>query len=119
MGLKAFDGREKSISRVATKDVVPSSILSCQKSSYPSTQDSSYEAELRHQLTTIVDDPNNPVSPLLDRAAITDLLKTPLGEIFPMYDRMGTKLVVGLNMTRPLRRRGRDLAKKRRKRERT
>lgn len=95
--LKAFDGREKSILRAATKDVVPPSILSRQKSPYPSTQDLSYEAELRHQLTAIVDDPNNPVAPLLDRAAITDLLKTPLGEISPMYDRMGTKLVVGLN----------------------
>lgn len=95
--LKAFDGREKSILRAATKDVVPKSILERQKSPYPSTQDPSYEKELRNQLRAILDNPNSPVLPLVDQATITDLLKTPLGEVSPMYDRMGTELVVGLN----------------------
>lgn len=95
--LKAFDGREKSILRAATKDVVPTSILERQKSPYPSTQDPSYEAELRRQLNDIANDTNSPVLPLLDKSAITELLSTPLGEVSPMYDRMGTELVVGLN----------------------
>lgn len=94
---KSFDGREKSILRAATKDVVPGSILERKKSPYPSTQDPSYEEALREQLRELTQNPDSPVLPLLDTNAVDELLKTPLGEVSPMYDRMGTELVVGIN----------------------
>lgn len=37
--LKTFDGREKSILRAATRELLPDSIVERQKSPYPSTQD--------------------------------------------------------------------------------
>src|SRR5690606_7137830 len=48
--MKAFDGREKSILRAATRDLLPDSIADRVKSPYPSTQDPAYEQALRRAL---------------------------------------------------------------------
>jgi asparagine synthase (glutamine-hydrolysing) len=45
--LKTFDGREKSLLRAATADVLPKSVVERVKSPYPSTQDPKYAAKLQ------------------------------------------------------------------------
>jgi len=47
--LKNYDGREKSLLRGATADVLPRSVVERVKSPYPSTQDPAYAAALREQ----------------------------------------------------------------------
>ncbi|MCY1559534.1 Asparagine synthetase [glutamine-hydrolyzing] 3 [compost metagenome] len=95
--MKAFDGREKSILRAATRDLLPESISERVKSPYPSTQDPAYERALRNSLADILADRNAPVTPLLDSSRIRDALDRPLGSSSPMYERMGIELAVGLN----------------------
>jgi len=95
--IKAFDGREKSILRAATRDLLPASISDRVKSPYPSTQDPAYEAVLRADLAAIMADPNAPVRALLDNQQVGATLARHLGDNSPMYDRMGMELAVGLN----------------------
>lgn len=95
--MKAFDGREKSILRAATRDLLPDSISERIKSPYPSTQDPAYEQGLRTSLAKIMANPASPVLPLVDRDRITQTLAKPLGNLSPMYDRMGMELAIGLN----------------------
>lgn len=95
--MKAFDGREKSILRAVTRDLLPDSIAERVKSPYPSTQDPAYERGLREALAVILADPNAPVLPLLDRQRAARTLARPLGDLSPMYDRMGMELAIGLN----------------------
>ena len=95
--MKSFDGREKSILRAATRDLLPESIAERVKSPYPSTQDPAYERGLRESLAAILADPASPVMPLLDRQRIANTLSKPLGSRSPMYDRMGMELAIGLN----------------------
>lgn len=95
--MKAFDGREKSILRAATRDLLPASIVERVKSPYPSTQDPAYEQGLRRALAAIRDDSNAPVRPFLDFTRVEAALERPLGAHSPMYDRMGMELAVGLD----------------------
>ncbi|MCQ4298132.1 asparagine synthase (glutamine-hydrolyzing) [Pseudomonas stutzeri] len=95
--LKAFDGREKSILRAATRDLLPPPITDRVKSPYPSTQDPAYEHALRQSLATIMQSQDAPVRPLLDTMQVQETLNRPLGDVSPMYDRMGMELAVGLN----------------------
>lgn len=95
--MKAFDGREKSILRAATRDLLPQSISDRVKSPYPSTQDPAYEQALRTSLKEIMASPDAPVRVLLDTARVRQTLDRPIGDISPMYDRMGMELAVGLN----------------------
>lgn len=95
--MKAFDGREKSILRAATRDLLPDSIADRVKSPYPSTQDPAYERALRQALAAIMAAPDAPVRALLDTSRVRDTLDRPLAGTSPMYDRMGMELAVGLN----------------------
>ena len=71
-----FDGREKSLLRAATAEVVPSSIQRRRKSPYPSTSDPTYETQLRHELGEVLAE-NAPVCTLLDTARVKQLLDEP------------------------------------------
>ncbi|MBI0424489.1 asparagine synthase (glutamine-hydrolyzing) [Acinetobacter sp. ACIN00229] len=95
--MKSFDGREKSILRAATKDILPESISQRVKSPYPSTQDPSYEKALRQGIEAIINDSNAPVYGLLEKHNVNQLLQKNLGSSSPMYDRMGMELAIGLN----------------------
>lgn len=95
--MKSFDGREKSILRAATRDILPESISNRVKSPYPSTQDPAYERTLRTEMARISKDPNAPVMQLLDRKLVNKILDRKLGTVSPMYDRMGLELATGLN----------------------
>jgi asparagine synthase (glutamine-hydrolysing) len=59
--LKTFDGREKSLLRAATKDVLPKSVADRVKSPYPSTQDPKYGVALQNHGKDLLSDLGHPV----------------------------------------------------------
>lgn len=63
--LKTHDGREKSLLRRATSDVLPRSVSERVKSPYPSTQDPNYAAELQRQSKELLT-ANDPAVDLLN-----------------------------------------------------
>ncbi|MFJ4005130.1 asparagine synthase (glutamine-hydrolyzing) [Streptomyces sp. NPDC090023] len=65
--LKSFDGREKSLLREATADVLPRSVYDRVKSPYPSTQDPGYGRALQTQVKDLLSRPSHRVFDLLDR----------------------------------------------------
>ncbi|WP_437766458.1 asparagine synthase (glutamine-hydrolyzing) [Sorangium sp. So ce281] len=66
--MKTFDGREKSLLRAASEDLLPRSVLDRRKSPYPATQDPAYAERLRGQLAGLLARKDAPVLPLLDMA---------------------------------------------------
>lgn len=72
--MKTFDGREKSLLREATRDLLPPSVLDRQKSGYPATQDPRYDDSLRAALTQLAADPDNPVLNLFGADDLASLL---------------------------------------------
>ncbi|MGW5328123.1 asparagine synthase (glutamine-hydrolyzing) [Streptomyces sp. NPDC004014] len=64
--LKSFDGREKSLLREATADVLPRSVYDRVKSPYPSTQDPRYARALQEQARELLARPAHPVFDLVD-----------------------------------------------------
>jgi asparagine synthase (glutamine-hydrolysing) len=71
--LKTFDGREKSLLRAATQDVLPESVLWRAKSPYPSTMDPQYAATLQQQAKEVLADKDSAVFTLLDRGWVNDI----------------------------------------------
>ncbi|GGX75608.1 asparagine synthase (glutamine-hydrolyzing) [Streptomyces minutiscleroticus] len=65
--LKSFDGREKSLLREATADVLPKSVYDRVKSPYPSTQDPKYAVALQDHAKDLLARPSHPVFDLVDR----------------------------------------------------
>jgi asparagine synthase (glutamine-hydrolysing) len=65
--LKSFDGREKSLLREATADLIPRSVYDRAKSPYPSTQDPKYAVAIQEHVRDILARPSHPVFDLLDR----------------------------------------------------
>ncbi|MER8868263.1 asparagine synthase (glutamine-hydrolyzing) [Mesorhizobium sp. M0751] len=62
---KTFDGREKSLLRAATADLIPQSVVQRVKSAYPLIQDATYDKMLRTRFTALLNDRNAVVAPLL------------------------------------------------------
>jgi len=65
--LKSFDGREKSLLREATADVLPRSVYDRTKSPYPSTQDPKYAMALQEYARELLARPDHRVFDLVDR----------------------------------------------------
>ncbi|MEV7089683.1 asparagine synthase (glutamine-hydrolyzing) [Streptomyces sp. NPDC093085] len=68
--LKSFDGREKSLLREATADLLPRSVYDREKSPYPSTQDPRYAVALQNQARELLADPTHRVFDLVDIARV-------------------------------------------------
>ncbi|GGM07904.1 asparagine synthetase B [Streptomyces fumigatiscleroticus] len=68
--LKSFDGREKSLLREATADVLPKSVYDRVKSPYPSTQDPKYAAALQQQALELLARPGHAVFDIVDRERV-------------------------------------------------
>ncbi|MET7685833.1 asparagine synthase (glutamine-hydrolyzing) [Streptomyces sp. NPDC005423] len=68
--LKSFDGREKSLLREATADVLPKSVYDRVKSPYPSTQDPKYAVALQDHVKDLLARPSHPVFDLVDRERV-------------------------------------------------
>ena len=65
--MKYRDGVEKSLLRDAARDLLPDSILHRKKSPYPKTYHLAYEKRLVERFTAIVENPNAPIAPLIDK----------------------------------------------------
>jgi asparagine synthase (glutamine-hydrolysing) len=91
--LKTFDGREKSILRAATRELLPNSIVERQKSPYPSTQDPSYEQAVRADVAEVLENRSHPATVWLNRKAVEDLLVRPLGTTSSLAERAGLERV--------------------------
>jgi asparagine synthase (glutamine-hydrolysing) len=74
--LKTYDGREKSLLRGATKDVLPQSVVERVKSPYPSTQDPKYPAMLQLQVKELLTQHNSPVFDIINRDWLSTLVET-------------------------------------------
>ncbi|MFF3544716.1 asparagine synthase (glutamine-hydrolyzing) [Streptomyces platensis] len=85
--MKSFDGREKSLLRAATEDLLPQSILDRRKAPYPSTQDSGYDLAMRQELQKIISEPTSPALPLYDLERVREQLDEPSGEPSTMTKR--------------------------------
>jgi asparagine synthase (glutamine-hydrolysing) len=68
--LKSFDGREKSLLREATADLLPKSVYDRVKSPYPSTQDPKYALALQDHAKDLLARPGHPVFDLVDRERV-------------------------------------------------
>ncbi|MDH6113397.1 asparagine synthase (glutamine-hydrolyzing) [Kitasatospora sp. MAP12-15] len=92
--MKSFDGREKSILRAATTDLLPASISSRPKSPYPLTQDPAYAASLRQALESLLDHPTSPLHPLLNPEALRQATKP---DTLAAHTRQPTELLLSLH----------------------
>jgi asparagine synthase (glutamine-hydrolysing) len=77
--LKTFDGKEKSLLRAATRDVLPDSVAERKKSPYPQTQDPAYVDALAVQVRGLLAE-NHSVFEFVDRTAVEPLAKTPTAQ---------------------------------------
>ncbi|MCA1188719.1 MULTISPECIES: asparagine synthase (glutamine-hydrolyzing) [unclassified Saccharopolyspora] len=84
--MKSFDGREKSLLRAATRDVLPESVLQRVKSPYPSTQDPGYAGKLQAMGREVLADPDHPMFQVIYRKWFDATVSTPPAEL-PGYER--------------------------------
>ncbi|ASU78110.1 asparagine synthetase B [Actinopolyspora erythraea] len=78
--LKTYDGREKSLLRGATADILPRSVVDRVKSPYPSTQDPDYAAELQRQAGELLRT-EDPALSLLNERWIREAVTTPAEQV--------------------------------------
>ncbi|MFB9908129.1 asparagine synthase (glutamine-hydrolyzing) [Allokutzneria oryzae] len=74
--MKTFDGREKSLLRAATADVLPQSVVDRVKSPYPSTQDTGYDDALRDRVGTLLHAGTSRAFELVDPRTTRQLVET-------------------------------------------
>ncbi|NSC20321.1 asparagine synthase (glutamine-hydrolyzing) [Streptomyces albus subsp. chlorinus] len=79
--LKSFDGREKSLLREATADVLPRSVYDRVKSPYPSTQDPKYHTALQENVKDLLAKPSHQVFDLVDRGWLERAVKVETPQI--------------------------------------
>ncbi len=68
--MKTFDGREKSLLRAATRELLPESVANRKKSGYPGTFDPSYVTAIQDQSADVVSC-GRPAADLVDKRALT------------------------------------------------
>ncbi|RSO10270.1 asparagine synthase (glutamine-hydrolyzing) [Streptomyces sp. WAC 06783] len=89
--MKFFDGKEKSLLRAATRDLLPRSIVERKKSAYPVSHDPRYDAALRAEFEKLAADSNAPVHSLIDHGGV----RQQTGDGWP--NRIGLEFMVQLN----------------------
>jgi asparagine synthase (glutamine-hydrolysing) len=76
--LHSFDGREKSLLRAATVDLLPSSVATRTKAPYPITQDAGYDRVIQEQAGDLLATPSSPVWTYLDPQRLRDRIARPV-----------------------------------------
>lgn len=92
---RTFDGREKSLLRAASGDLLPKSVVQRRKSQYPTTQDPAYLAALQQQAHDIVAEPDHPVFAIVDPEWTKRVVHAP-GEALGLADRRGLERLLDL-----------------------
>ncbi len=75
--MKYKDGVEKSLLREACRGLLPDEILFRKKSPYPKTYNPNYEKLLCSNLSHIIENPNSPIFPYLDKKKVLSFIKAP------------------------------------------
>ncbi|MDD7740216.1 MAG: asparagine synthase (glutamine-hydrolyzing) [Fusicatenibacter sp.] len=86
--MKCPDGRVKGLLRDAAAGLLPEEILNRKKCPYPKTYDPVYEKLLKKKLMETVRDPKEPLSELIDRTKLRNLLGTPSDYGKPFYGQL-------------------------------
>lgn len=73
--MKYQNGVEKTLLRDACADLLPEELLHRKKSPYPKTYHPDYEKLLADRLTEIINNPNAPIAPLIDRRKALAFIK--------------------------------------------
>jgi asparagine synthase (glutamine-hydrolysing) len=92
--MKIFDGREKSLLRAATRQLLPQSVLNRVKSPYPTIHDSRYVASLQEQVADLVRT-NHRVMDFFSRARVRQAVLQPPAFI-RMDQRVGLEKIVDM-----------------------
>ncbi|MGI5485476.1 asparagine synthase (glutamine-hydrolyzing) [Microtetraspora malaysiensis] len=95
--MKTFDGREKSLLRAATGDVLPRSVVERRKSPYPSTQDPAYERALQVESARLLSRDDLAIAPLLDLAKARNVLDHEVGTTSLQENRTAMEQLVQVN----------------------
>ena len=74
--MKALHGREKGLLRYIMKDELPKEIVDRKKSPYPKTWNPTYLKKVKGMLTEIMQNPESPITSLLNKEDIMNILKT-------------------------------------------
>ncbi|MFJ5995653.1 asparagine synthase (glutamine-hydrolyzing) [Streptomyces sp. NPDC092370] len=93
--LKTFDGREKSLLRAATADLLPQSVLDRVKAPYPATLDPGYTGALLQQSKELLTT-DDPVFDLVDRSWLQDMTRRDTATM-PIDVRNGLERVLDLS----------------------
>ncbi|MEU6894892.1 asparagine synthase (glutamine-hydrolyzing) [Streptomyces sp. NPDC046557] len=93
--LKTFDGREKSLLRAATADLLPKSVLNRVKAPYPATLDPAYTSALLQQSKELLTT-DDPVFDLVDRSWLQDITRQDSATM-PIDVRNGMERVLDLS----------------------
>ncbi|HEX5494216.1 MAG TPA: asparagine synthase (glutamine-hydrolyzing) [Mycobacteriales bacterium] len=95
--MKAFDGREKSLLRAATRDLLPASIAERRKSPYPTTQDRGYEVALREEVAKLLVREDSAMAALVDTERARALLAEPASQDSTVWNRGRIEMLLGLD----------------------
>ncbi|GEB47734.1 MULTISPECIES: asparagine synthase (glutamine-hydrolyzing) [Streptomyces] len=95
--MKTFDGREKSLLRAATADLLPPSVRDREKAGYPVAVDPAYAARLRTKVAGILRSSDSPVRELLDTELTQRYLDDPEGPAAEQANRSSLEMVVQLD----------------------
>ncbi|WDV49948.1 asparagine synthase (glutamine-hydrolyzing) [Streptomyces coeruleorubidus] len=93
--LKTFDGREKSLLRAATADLLPQSVLNRAKAPYPATLDPLYTGALLQQCKELLST-DDPVFDLVDRSRLEEITRRD-SDAMPIDVRNGMERVLDLS----------------------
>ena len=74
--IKALHGREKGLLRYIIKDELPKEIVDRKKSPYPKTWNPTYLKKVKGMLTEIMQNPESPITSLLNKDDILEILNT-------------------------------------------
>lgn len=94
--LKTFDGREKSLLRAASGELVPRSIRDRKKAGYPLTQDADYLRNIQKQAGEVLGEASSPVFELIGRTWLEEAAKAE-AETAPPALRFGIEAALDLH----------------------
>jgi asparagine synthase (glutamine-hydrolysing) len=95
--LKTYDGREKSLLRGATRDVLPESVTKRVKTGYPWMQDPQYGAAPQMQAKDLLAAGDDTLFGLIDRAALEQIVNLDPTTLQPL-DRARVERVLNLSV---------------------
>lgn len=75
--MKCRNGVAKSLLREAAKDLLPEAILQRKKSPYPKTYHPHYQQLLARRFLEVINNPNSPITPLIDQEKALSFLTAP------------------------------------------